>query len=214
MDRPSSVFLTGRRFSSARGGILRRAAIIPALGLSALVGAIPLAGCERPTSGAAAEVPADPGVVHADPTILRVRSDPVRNQTWILALDHVEVYDRVTRHLIRRIDLPPWSVADRVCQPDIVFDAGGTAFISHNLEPRLWQIQANDFGLKEHTLRLVGKEHLDIGFGGLTMTSDGTLIGKASTGGSLWVIDLEGATAHEMEHAPGAPERGFCSESM
>jgi hypothetical protein len=214
MDRPSSEFPPYRRFPSSPHGSVRCAARISKRELVALLSAICLAGCSRPSADAtAAAIPADPVVVYREGAILRVRPDPVRDQTWVLAVDHVAVYDRVTRQLVRRIDLPAWSVADRVCRPDIVFDARGTAFISHNLEPRLWRIRTDTFELQEHTLRLIGKEHLDIGFGGLTLNSDGTLIGQASTGGSLWVIDLERATAHEMKHLAG-PEQEPCVESM
>jgi hypothetical protein len=215
MDRPSAESLAYRRFPSFRNGSLRCATNISRTTLIALVSAAVLAGCGRPNADpGAAKVPADPVVVDGDQTTVRVRSDVARDRIWILALDHVSVYDRATRRLIRRIDLPSWSVADRVCQPDIVFDAGGSAFISHNLEPKLWRIRADSFELKAHTLRLVGKEHLDIGFSTLSIASDGTLLGRASTGGSIWRLDLEGGTAHEVGNVRGDAAKGPCVESM
>ncbi len=215
MDRLSAQSPPYSRLPSGRDGILRRARPIPRIGLVALVSATLFGGCGKPGAlPAAAELPANAVTMQASQSVLRVRSDRVRDRTWALALDHVEVYDRVTRRLIRRIDLPPWWVADRVCQPDIVFDARGTAFISHNIEPKLWQIHADNFELKEHALRLVGKEHLDIGFSNLTFASDGTLIGKASTGDTIWRIDLESATAHEVEQGRSDATQGICVESM
>ena len=146
--------------------------------------------------------------LNGDHATLRVRTDRVRERVWLLGVKHVEVYDRRTSSLIRRIDLPPWSVADFVCEPDIAFDRKGAAFISHNLESRIWEIDPDTFELKEHVLRLVGKERLDIGFGRLAFTQDGALFGVASTGGSLWRIDLATATARAVD---ASPPRDECS---
>jgi hypothetical protein len=140
--------------------------------------------------------------VNVDPGTLRVKADMTRKRIWVLTTDHVDVYDREMRRLIRRIELPAWSVAAFVCGPDIAFDRSGTAFISHNLEPKLWQLDPETFELKQHTIRLVDREQLDIGFGRLAFAADGTLFGVASTGGSLWRIDLAGARAHEVSAAP------------
>jgi hypothetical protein len=215
MDRLSAEFPPCSSLPSRRDRMLRWARPIPTIGLAALVSTILLGGCGKPGAlPAAVELPASAVMAQGSPSALRVRSDRVRDRNWALTLDHVEVYDRVTRRLIRRIDLPPWWVADRVCQPDIVFDARGTAFISHNIEPKLWQIHADTFELKEHAFRLVGKEHLDIGFSSLTFASDGTLIAKASTGDTIWRMDFESATAHEVEPVRGDGAQGICVESM
>jgi hypothetical protein len=130
---------------------------------------------------------------------LRVRADTARNRLWVLGLDQVHVYDIPTRQLIRRIALPRWSVAALVCQPDMTLDRSGTAVISHNLEPRLWQIDANSFELKEHVIRMLTREHLDIGFGGLAYAPDGTLLGVIASGGLLWSIDVAQASANQIE---------------
>jgi hypothetical protein len=184
----------------------RSAAIIPHIRLAVLASAMLLAGCDRSSAVSGASVlPADAAPVHRSPDVLRVRVDTVRNRTWVLALGHIDVYDRRTWQLIRRIELPPWSVAAFICQPDIAIDAGGTAFISHNLEPKLWTIHADNFELQEHTFRLLGKEHLDIGFSSLSVAPDGTLMGKASVGGSVWRIDLHRETAVHVE--PVGPPR-------
>ena len=142
---------------------------------------------------------------------LRVRFDTARNRLWVLSLDHVYIYDIAERHLIQRIALPSWSVADLVCDPDLVLDRSGTAFISHNAEPRLWQIDADNFQLREHVLQLPNGDHREIGFGGLTFAADGNLFGVAALSGSLWRIDLTNASAHEVS-SDAAHERlvGAC----
>ena len=135
---------------------------------------------------------------------LRVKLDSPRNRVWVLGLDHVHIYDRYTKALIGRIALPGWSVADSLCEPDIAFDWHGTAIISHNVQPRLWEIDGTSLELREHAIRLVGRESLDIGFAKLTFVSDGTLIAADTSSGALWRIDLQNDTAHQVASI-GAP---------
>jgi hypothetical protein len=130
---------------------------------------------------------------------LRVKVDSTRNRRWVLDLKFVDVYDKRTDNLIKRIDLPPWTVADFVCPPDIAFDRTGTAYISHNVEPKLWQIDPDTFLLKEHRLRLLQRESLDIGLTKLRFSADGTLFAGASLGGLQWRIDLESATGQPVD---------------
>jgi len=131
--------------------------------------------------------------------VLRVKHDTVRNRKWVLGLEYVDVYDSQSNGLIRRIELPRWTVAGFVCPPDIAFDRAGTAYVSHNVEPRLWQIDSDSFQLKEHSLRLLQHEHLDIGLGRLRFTDDGALLAVASLGGTRWRIDLVSATAQLVD---------------
>ena len=130
---------------------------------------------------------------------LRVRVDTARNRLWVLGLNHVDVYGIAENQLIQRIELPGSFVAELVCLPDMALDRSGTAFISHNLKPMLWQIDADSFQLKEHVIRLLNREHWDIGFGGLAFAPDGALFGVTASGGSLWSIDIGNASAHQVE---------------
>ena len=184
------IAVRGERFRCA--GLVRRRRFL------VLASAMLLTACSQvetvPQSASTAAVANTPS-----PTVLRVRVDDARNRTWVLSLDHLAVYDRATRRLIRRIELPDWSVADTVCPPGLLVDGEGTAFISHNIEPKLWEIHPQSFELKEHVLRLIEREQLDIGLSNLAVASRGALVGTASTGGSVWRIDLENATAREVE---------------
>jgi hypothetical protein len=139
---------------------------------------------------------------------LRVKIDAARDRTWVLGVTHVDVYDRRTQSLIRHISLPQWMVAYFVCGPDIAFDRTGAAYIAHNFEPKLWQIDPDTFELKAHTIRLVGKEHLDVGFGRLAFAPDGALYAVASSGGSRWRIDIASASARSV--GADAPVRDDC----
>ena len=175
--------------------------------LSLLLAIVVFAGCDRAPDPLRPAKSVTQHRVNADGRTLRVKIDTMRDRTWMLAVDHVDVDDRQTGRLIRRIELPAWSVADFVCEPDVAFDRSGTVFISHNLEPKLWQIDPDTFELKQHTIRLVNRDHLDIGFGRLMFAPDGTLFGVGSAGGSLWHIDLDSARAHEVNiDSPGLNE--------
>ena len=131
--------------------------------------------------------------------VLRVRADTERARLWVLGPDHVDVYDTRMNQLVRRISLAGWSVADSICPPDLVLDQSGTAFISHNAEPKLWRVAADTLELTQHALRLVNREQLDIGFGALAFAQNGRLFGVAATGGSLWHIEIEQASARQVE---------------
>ena len=140
---------------------------------------------------------------------LRAKPDNVRKRLWVLHAAYVDVYDRPTDSLIRRIPLPSWAVADFVCPPDIAFDRAGGAYISNNVEPNLSQIDPDTFQLKEHRLSLLQREHLDIGLTKLRFAPDGTLFAGASFGGSQWRIDLASATGHLVAEASVTDECGF-----
>jgi hypothetical protein len=130
---------------------------------------------------------------------LRVKVDMARNRLWVLGLEYVYVYDTIAKQLIRRIALPAWSVAGIKCSPDMILDQSGSAFISSNAEPKLWKIDAEDFSIKEHAIRLHAKEGWDTGFGALAFAADGTLFGMTAFAGSLWRIDIAKLSADEVE---------------
>ena len=129
----------------------------------------------------------------------RARTDTARSRLWVLDLDNVRVYDTVKKKLIRQIELPNWSVARFACMPDMVLDRSGSAFISSNVQARLWQIDGERFEVKEHEIRLHEKEQWDIGFGALAVAADGVLYALTSSAGSLWKVDVANASASMIE---------------
>jgi hypothetical protein len=129
---------------------------------------------------------------------LRVQVDATRKRLWVLGMQNAYVYDIDERQLIRRIALPARSVAGIQCAPDLILDRSGNAFISSNAEPRLWQISAADFSIKEHAIRMVGKEGWDSGFGALAFSADGTLFGLSAFAGTLWRIDPARSSASQV----------------
>lgn len=132
---------------------------------------------------------------------LRIRKDMLRNRLWVLTLEEVRVYDtaKKRKRLIRKIELPNWSVAQFICDPDMVLDGSGSAIISSNVQARLLLIDGDRFELREREIRLHDKEQWDTGFRALTFTADGTLLALASMGGSMWKIDINKASAIMIE---------------
>ncbi len=126
---------------------------------------------------------------------LRFRTDTARNRLWVLGLDDVRVFDTTKKQLIRKIVLPNWSVARFICDPDMVLDNSGSAFISSNAQAKLWRIAADSFEVKEHVISLLGREQWDTGFGALAFAADGTLYALTTSAGSLWKIDVGKASA-------------------
>lgn len=133
---------------------------------------------------------------------LRIRNDAARSRTWLLGLEAVRVYDTASGKLIREIVLPGWSVARLVCNPDLVLDGSGSAFVSSNGQARLWRIDGNSFELSMREVRMIERERWDIGFGALAFSADGTLVALTSLGGSLWKIDVGTGDARMVEQNP------------
>jgi hypothetical protein len=130
---------------------------------------------------------------------LRLKADTARNRLWVLGLDNVRVYDTASKRLIRKISLPNWSTAHLVCPPDMALDPSGPALVSSNAQPRLARIDASSFELTEYEIRLHEREQWDTGFGALVFGKDGALFAATSSTGSLWKIDLGGASARMVK---------------
>jgi hypothetical protein len=136
----------------------------------------------------------------ADRAIVRIRRDRSRHRLWVLTLESVYIYDTAASTLLRRIQLPAWSVADfdYALPPDLVLDHRGTAFLSSNVEPRLLEMNASTSQMKEHRLRLISRRQSESGFGALQFAPDGALLAVGTTAGSRFRIDLRAGTAEEM----------------
>ena len=129
---------------------------------------------------------------------LRIRKDTLRHRLWVLTLDEVRVYDTAKnrKRLIRKIELPNWSVAQFICNPDMVLDSSGSAIISSNVQAMLLLIDADSFELTAREITLREREQWETGFRALTFAADGSLLALASMGGSLWKIDVANAAAN------------------
>ena len=131
--------------------------------------------------------------------VLRSATDLARGRLWVLTLEDVQVYDFRSRRLIRKIVLPSWSVANDICMPDLALDRSGSAWVSSNVQSRLWRIGADDFNTSEHEIRLQDRERWEVGFGALTFGADGTLFALTASAVSLWKIDVGQGSARMIE---------------
>lgn len=162
--------------------------------------AVALAGCSvegRPTTY---------GLAERD--TLRIKLDSAHERIWVLDLDGVRVYDSSRKRLAQKIALPKWSVARFICMPDMVLDRAGSAYISSNVQPKLWRIDAESFQVTELDIRLLGRENVDMGFGALAFAADGSLLALTSMGRWFWKIDVAGGDARPVE--PEAPVTAVC----
>ena len=130
---------------------------------------------------------------------LRVMPDTARNRLWVLGLEGVQVYDTGKNRLIRKVELPGWSVVRYVCPPDIALDRSGSAYISSNVLSKLWLVDAGSFKVEERPITLHDREQWDVGFGALAFAADGTLFALTTSAGSSWRIDYGKGSARMVE---------------
>ena len=131
--------------------------------------------------------------------ILKVATDTTRHRLWVLGFGQLHVYDTTDGRLIQQVAIPNWSVNHYACLPDMTLNpVNGSAMISSNILPSLLHIDATTFNTQELPIRLINKEHVEIGFGGLAFAPDGTLFAISSVAGILWKIDLRSNTAEEV----------------
>jgi hypothetical protein len=161
------------------------------------------------------------GRIHlsAGNTILRIRLDARRERLWILDIGNVHVFDLARNRMVRSIALPNWFYADEGtnCLPDLQLDEHGAAFVSDNMQPKLWRIDADSFSVYERAVSLDSQRNVDAGFSALSIGEGGVMFAAMAAPGSLWRIDtgtfraeqiglsvpIHGACALEVLNSPG-----------
>ena len=146
----------------------------------------------------------------ADSTVLRLRVDSQRERLWMLNIGSVHVFDLAKNQLIRSIALPSWLYTDdgSNCLPDLQLDQHGAAFVSDNVQPKLWRVDGNDFSVVERSVTLDSQRGVDAGFSALAIGEGGVIYGAMAAPGSLWRID--GAAFRAENIALSAPIHGAC----
>lgn len=157
--------------------------------------------------------PRDAGRLHQsrDNTILRLRIDAARQRLWILDIGNVHVFDLAANRLIRTIALPNWFYSGHAtnCLPDLQVDRRGAAFVSDNVQPKLWRIDADSLSVHEREVTIDSQRSLDIGFSALSMSDSGVMFAAMAASGSLWRIDMDSYRATKI--ALSAPVHGACA---
>ena len=159
------------------------------------------------------ERPRDVGRIHKSPgnAILRIRLDARRERLWILDVGNVHVYDLARNQLVRSIALPNWFYADdgSNCLPDLQLDRHGAAFVSDNVQPKLWRIDGDRFSVIERSVRLDSQRSVDAGFSALAISEGGVMFAAMAAPGSLWRIDTGSFRAERIQL--NAPIHGACA---
>ena len=142
---------------------------------------------------------------------LRVRTDVMRGRVWVLDDGQVRVYNRANRKLIRQISLPGWSLSMGACEPDLVLDRSGSAFISSNVVTTLWQVDADTLRVAQHDISLDNeRRQWDTGFSALAFGPDGTLYALTASWGAVWKVDVPAGVARAVQvNDPPGPDCAF-----
>lgn len=150
----------------------------------------------------------------AERSALRIRTDTARGRVWLLSTEgQVRVYDRLSRRLLRQTSLPGWLIVRTPCMPDLILDRSGSAFISSNVTPWIWRINAESFEMAVHEVGMPGREGFDFGFAALAFNGTGMLYGLAPSGNSVWKIDVKSATANLINfYSPPLEECGLTAQ--
>ena len=145
----------------------------------------------------------DRGSVHTAPgsTVLRVRLDVRRDRLWVLDIGRVHVVDLATSRRIRTIALRNWmfSAHEDLCLPDLQLDEHGAAFVSDNVQAKLWRIDGEDFSIYERSVKLDSHANIDSGFSALTIGEGGVMFAAMAAPGLLWRIDTD---VYRAENVP------------
>lgn len=171
----------------------------------ALTFAALLAGCEENPP------------VQATPARAELRSFEVRNQVdaargrvWWLSRNGVFVHE-LNRTARAEVALPGWQVAGEgyACMPDLALGPRGDAFVTSNVSPIVWRIDARTLAVTEHRLALDADQDKDVGFTGLVYSpAHGAFYAASEAHGTLWRIDPALGGAQKI--AVSALIRGAC----
>ena len=164
-----------------------------------------LAGCERNPPPAAAS----PDAGDARSAEARSQVDPVRGRVWWLSRDGVFVQE-LSRTARAGVALPGWQVAGEgyACMPDLALGPRGDAFVTSNVSPVIWRIDARTLAVTEHRLALDADQQKDVGFTGLVYSPpDRAFYAASDAHGTLWRIDPALSTAQKVA---ASPIRGAC----
>lgn len=139
--------------------------------------------------------------VNAGNTILRLRVDARRNRLWVLDTDAVHVFDLASNRRLRTVALPNWFYAGHGtnCLPDLQLDRNGAAFVSDNMQPKLWRIDPVRFSVDERSVRLEPPTPVDAGFSALVIGKDGTMLAAMAAPGFLWRVDTRLFRAEKIQ---------------
>jgi hypothetical protein len=138
---------------------------------------------------------------------LRTKTDLARGMRWELEWGGVVVRDLATGKTLRHIPLPgaTFAGARDSSLPDLLLGRTGAAFVSSNVQPRIWRISPARFEVELFDIALDSDEGKDFGFDNLAWETDEKVLRATNApGGIAWRIELHSATASRAAAAGAA----------
>jgi hypothetical protein len=172
---------------------ISKSAIAAAIFLLAVAGCDSGVRSERSSTTQASLNPPKPlEWYEARPNVLRARLDAARGRIWTLHADGVDLFDATSDARLRSISLPEWIWAGALhsCPPDIAIGPKGDVFVSSNVVPVIWRIDAASLQVSRHELDLNVDSGREVGFSAMSYSPQhGAIFAVNGLDGSLWRID-------------------------
>ena len=154
---------------------------------------VPAGGCDSSAALPPVQAPvAASAAPESQPPSARQQTDAARNRVWTLTRDGVFFHDRAALGKTVKLQLPDWQWAGSPygCMPDLALGPKGEAVITSDVLPTLWKIDPETLAVSVHPLVLDADLDRDVGFSGLTYSSEyGAYFAVSHGQGSLWRID-------------------------
>jgi hypothetical protein len=124
---------------------------------------------------------------------MRYQLDASRERAWWLTRDGVVVKNV---RAMERISVPipgwTWAAEPWSCMPDLALGPRGEALVTSNVLPVVWKIDPETLAVTEHPLVLDADTDKDVGFSGLTYSSEhDAYFAVSGAHGTLWKIDAQ-----------------------
>jgi hypothetical protein len=149
-----------------------------------------LAGCEGGT-GATTSYQNGGNASAGQPAGMRYQLDASRERVWRLTRDGVVVKNLRVAQAIT-VPIPGWIWVREAwsCTPDLALGPRGEALVTSNVLPIIWKIDPETRAVTEHALILDADADKDVGFSGLTYSSEhDAYFAVSGNHGTLWKID-------------------------
>ena len=141
---------------------------------------------------------------------MRYQFDSSRERVWWLTRDGVLVKN--ARAMERTaVPIPGWTWAATPwgCMPDLALGPRGEALVTSNVLPVVWKIDPETLAVTEHPLILDADTDKDVGFSGLTYSSEhDAYFAVSGAHGTLWKIDAQLSRGEKL--APSGPIYNAC----
>jgi hypothetical protein len=131
---------------------------------------------------------------------MRYQFDANRERVWWLTRDGVVVKNVRTMERTA-VPIPGWTWVGEAwgCMPELALGPRGEALVTSNILPIVWKIDPETLTVTEHPLVLDADADKDVGFSGLTYSSEhDAYFAVSGAHGTLWKIDPQLARGEKL----------------